>query len=202
MGGSGRICLPTNSHLGQSGGEVTGLPLKENHPDCSGVAQHALVLGSSDHVQSDPTEPAQPVDTAFQSDPSQKSDTSKSPCMAHRATAIEEQGFSEAVAARIEAPQRGSTRSLYEAKWTIFTKGKKSYASSKQDLQGQTEVKFQADKRGRVRQYGQQLKSVYSKFLILMDLNLTFKKLLFVKIVWQSCISNVQREERRYPKAN
>ena len=30
-------------------------------------------------------------------------------------------GFSEAVAARIEAPQRGSTRSVFEAKWTIFT---------------------------------------------------------------------------------
>ena len=65
MGGSGRLCLPTSSHLGQSGGEVTGLPLQENHSDCTGVAQHALVLGSSDHVQSDPTEPAQPVDTAF-----------------------------------------------------------------------------------------------------------------------------------------
>ena len=33
-----------------------------------------------------------------------------------------EQGFSEAVAARIEAPQRRSTRSVYEAKWAIFTK--------------------------------------------------------------------------------
>ena len=122
MGGSGRIRLPTSSHLGQSGGEVTGLPLQENHSDCSGVAQHALVLGSSDHVQSDPTEPAQPVDTTFQSDPSQKSDKLKSPCMAPRASAIKEQGFSEAVATRIEAPQRGSTRSVYEAKWTIFTK--------------------------------------------------------------------------------
>ena len=48
MGGPGRIRLPTSSHLGQSG-EVTGLPLQENHSDCSGVAQHALVLGSSDH---------------------------------------------------------------------------------------------------------------------------------------------------------
>ena len=37
-------------------------------------------------------------------------------------SAIKEQGFSEAVAARIEAPQRRSTRSVYEAKWTIFTK--------------------------------------------------------------------------------
>ena len=39
-----------------------------------------------------------------------------------RALAIKEQGFSEEVAARIEAPQRGSTRSVYEEKWTIFTK--------------------------------------------------------------------------------
>ena len=44
MGGSGRICLPTSSHLGQSGGEVAGLPMQENHSDCSGVTQHALVL--------------------------------------------------------------------------------------------------------------------------------------------------------------
>ena len=42
--------------------------------------------------------------------------------MAHRTSAIKEQGFSEAVAARIEALQRGLTRSVYEAKWTIFTK--------------------------------------------------------------------------------
>ena len=52
----------------------------------------------------------------------QKSDKSKSPCMAPRASAIKEQGFSEAVAERIEAPQRRSTRSVYEGKWTIFTK--------------------------------------------------------------------------------
>ena len=45
------------------------------------------------------------VNTALQSDPSQKSDKSKSPCVAPRASAIKEQGFSEAVAARIEAPQ-------------------------------------------------------------------------------------------------
>ena len=125
MGGSGRICLPTSSHLGQSGGEVAGLPMQENHSDCSSVAQHALVLGLSDHVQSDPTEPAflaQPVNTALQSDPSQKSNKPKSPYMAPRATAIKEHGFSEAVAARMEAPQRGSTRSIYEAKWAIFTK--------------------------------------------------------------------------------
>ena len=117
MGGSGCICLPTSSHLGQSSREVAGLPMQQNHPDCSGMGQHAfgcgMVLGSSDHVQADLTEPAllvQPVTTALQSDPSQKSDKPKSPCTAHRATSVKEQGFSEAVAARIEAPQRGSTR--------------------------------------------------------------------------------------------
>ena len=77
MGGSGRIRLPTSSHLGQSGGEVAGLPMQETNFYCSGVAQHALVLGSRGHVQPNPSEPtqsAQPVNTALQSDPSQKSD--------------------------------------------------------------------------------------------------------------------------------
>ena len=71
---------------------------------------------------SQPAQPAQSADTALQSDPSQKSDKPKSPCLAPRATKIKEQGFSETVAARIEAPQRRSTRSVYEAKWAIFTK--------------------------------------------------------------------------------
>ena len=103
MGGSGRIRLLTSSHIGQTG-EIAGLPMQENHSDCSGVAQHALVLGSSGHVQPNPTEPAQPAkpfNAAFQSDPSQQPD--KSACMAPRVSAIKEKGFSEAVAARIEA---------------------------------------------------------------------------------------------------
>ena len=122
MGGSGCIRLPTDRHIGQSSGEASGLPVQETHSDCPGVAQHALVLGPGDNVQSGPSLPAQSADTALQSDPSQKSDKSKSPCLAPRATKIKEQGFSEAVAARIEAPPRKSTRSVYEAKWTIFTK--------------------------------------------------------------------------------
>ena len=99
--------------------------MQETHFDCPGLAQHALVWGLSDHVQSGPSQPAQPAqaaNTALQSDPSQKSDKPKSPCLAPRASKIKEQGFSKAVAARIVAPQRGSTRSVYEAKWTIFTK--------------------------------------------------------------------------------
>ena len=36
MGGSGRLRLPTNSHLAQRGGEVAGHPMQENHSDCPG----------------------------------------------------------------------------------------------------------------------------------------------------------------------
>ena len=125
MGRSGCIRLPTDRHIEQSGGEATGLPVQKTHSDCAGMAQHALVLGSSGHVQSGPSQSAQPAQSAnaaLQSDSSQKSDKSKSPCLAPRAAKIKEQGFSEAVAARIEAPQRKSTRSVYEAKWTLFTK--------------------------------------------------------------------------------
>ena len=125
VGGTGPLCFPTSSHLGQSGGEVAGLPLQQNHSDCSRVAQHALVLGSSGTVQPDPTVPSQhskPIVSTIQPGSTQEPVKSESTRLAPRASAIKEQGFSEAVAARIEAPQRGSTRSVYEAKWTIFTK--------------------------------------------------------------------------------
>ena len=123
LGWYGPICFPTSSHLGQSGGEVIGLPMQQNHTDCTRVAQHALVLGSS--VQSDPTVSAQPTQlgvSAIQPDPAQEPVKPEPTCLVPRATAIKEQGFSEAVAVQIEAPQRGSTGSVYEAKWTIFTK--------------------------------------------------------------------------------
>ena len=120
MGGSGHVCLPTSSHLGQSGGEVTRLPMQETclfapvRPNRPGFGD-LMAISSSDS-----TESAQLVNTALQSDPSQKSGNSESPYMAPRATTMEEQGFSEAVVARIEAPQRGSIRSVNDPKWCII----------------------------------------------------------------------------------
>ena len=73
--------------------------MQQNHTDCTRVAQHALVLGSSGNVQSDPTVPAQPGGSAIQSDPAQEPVKPEPTCLAPRATAIKEQGFSEAVAA-------------------------------------------------------------------------------------------------------
>ena len=102
MGRTGSVCLPTSSHLGQSGGEVTGLPLQQNHTDCTGMAQHALVLGSSGNVQPDSPVSAQHTQSsvsAIQPGPTQEPVKSESTCLAPRATAIKEQGFSEAMAA-------------------------------------------------------------------------------------------------------
>ena len=90
MGRSGCVCIPTCSHNGQSGGDVAGHPMQKDNPDCPRVAKHDLVWGPSRHVQSNFSEPAnstQSADTTLQSDPSQKSDKPKSPCMAPRASA-------------------------------------------------------------------------------------------------------------------
>ena len=96
--------------------------MEENHSDCSRMAQHALFLGPSDNVKSNTIVSAQTAHTIIQSDLIQESVKPKSTCLAPRASAIKEQGFSEAVSAQIEALQRGSTRSVCEAKWDIFTK--------------------------------------------------------------------------------
>ena len=60
--------------------------------------------------------------TALQRSPSHEPQQSESTCLAPRASIIQEQGFSDKVAARIEAPQRLSTRAVYKSKWAIFVK--------------------------------------------------------------------------------
>ena len=118
--------------------------MQQDNPDCPRVAQNALVLGSSGNVQSDPTVSAQhtqPGVPAIQPGSSQEPVKSESSCWAPRASAIKEQGFTEAVAARIKTPQTGSTRSVYEAKWTISYKW---YHSNRVDFRA-TPLKAIAD---------------------------------------------------------
>ena len=102
LGGPGPIRLPTGSYLGQSGGEAPGLPLQQNNSDCTRVAQHGLVLGPGNNVKPDPTVSAQhtqPSVSVIQPGPSQEPVEAEPTCLAARASAIKEQGFSEAVAA-------------------------------------------------------------------------------------------------------
>ena len=76
--------------------------MQQDYTDCTGVAQHALVLGSSGHVQSDPivsAQSAQSGDSTIQPNPAQEPVKPEPTCLAPRTAAIKEQGFSEAVAA-------------------------------------------------------------------------------------------------------
>ena len=95
MAGSYPFAFPSVAILGKvvekSGREVAGLQMQEYHPDCSRVAQHALVLGPRDHVGPNPILPAQlaqSVDSAIQSDPSQKSVKPETSFLSRRASAI------------------------------------------------------------------------------------------------------------------
>ena len=59
--------------------------MQENHPGFSGVAKHALLLGSGGYVKQNAAVPAQSGETTLQSDATQKSIKPKSPCLAPRA---------------------------------------------------------------------------------------------------------------------
>ena len=119
LGEPGHVCLSPSVVTGQGGQQTIG----PSDPNSPGLAQHAMVLESGGTVVPDssfPTHSSRPSDTAIQQGASQESDQSKPSRLAPRAEAIKEQGFSSPVASRIEAPQRSSTRTVYEAKWSVF----------------------------------------------------------------------------------
>ena len=53
---------------------------------------------------------------------SQQSAIPQPPFLLSRSEQLQEQGVSSEVAERIAAPQRSSTRSIYQAKWALFEK--------------------------------------------------------------------------------
>ena len=108
LGKPGHVCLSPSSSAGQSSQQAVRPSLQKSDLDSSGLAQHAMVLGLGD--------------SAVQQGSSQQSNQPKPSRMAPRAEAIKEQGFSSPVASRIEAPQRSSTRTVYEAKWSVFVR--------------------------------------------------------------------------------
>ena len=115
------LSLPAQSgHIqtGESG-------ISQNDLNRSGLAQHVLVLGPDQSIKSDSLQSSlgeEPVDSTVQRPSPQELESSESACLAPRASSIRRQGFSEEVAARIEAPQRSSTRAVYKSKWAIFVK--------------------------------------------------------------------------------
>ena len=91
--------------------------MSQNDPACTGMAQHAMILGSGQHVSSKSPHPfkgGEFVNPTVQSVSAQGSLQPESTCLAARAS------FSDEVATRVEAAQRHSTRAVYESKWTRF----------------------------------------------------------------------------------
>ena len=125
LGRPGHVPFPSSVSNGEGGQQAVRSLVSQSNPDCSGMAQHALVLGPSGAVgdgSSLSSTPSRSSDPTFQQGTSQGSGKPKSPCLAPRAQTIREQGFSSPVASRIEAPQRRSTRAVYEAKWALFVR--------------------------------------------------------------------------------
>ena len=125
VGGPGCLCLPSNSSAGTGGLQACGPQVPSTHSDCPRVAKHALVLGPGQHVSSNSSlspKGEEFVNPAIQSVSAQGPIQPEPPCMAPRAEAIQQAGFSEEVAAQIEVPQRRSTRGVYESKWAVFVR--------------------------------------------------------------------------------
>ena len=125
MGESGCVRLSSSIRTQPSNFQVDESRLSQNDSDRPRVAQLALVLGPGQSIDSDPLQPSTAKgssDTTIQRPSSQEPQQSESTCLAPRASSIQEQGFSGEVAARIEAPQRSSTRAVYKSKWAIFVK--------------------------------------------------------------------------------
>ena len=125
LGDSGCVCLSSSFPTQTSNLKGSRSGLSQNDSDSPRVAQHALVLGpgqsvSSDSIQAPPS--TRSSDSALQRSCSQQSQQFESTCLAPRAGVIQEQGFSDEVAARIEAPQRHLTRAIYKSRWAIFVK--------------------------------------------------------------------------------
>ena len=125
LGGSGSVCLSSGSSVDKCPDQSCQSSLQEDDNSGPGLAQHALVLGPGGDVLPNSgfsfQSPRSP-DSAVQRQPSQGSSKFELSCLAPRAQNIREQGFSDQVAERIEAPQRRSTRSVYEAKSVAFVR--------------------------------------------------------------------------------
>ena len=122
---SGCLCFSSGGSPREGGLQVDRSGIPQSHSHCTRMAQHVMVLGSGQHVSTNSPKAAESresIDSTIQSVSSQGPSQSESACMAPRAFAIQQAGFSEEVATRIEAPQRRSTRAIYESKWSVFVR--------------------------------------------------------------------------------
>ena len=124
LGGSGRLCvLSSGSH--SSGDSKDNHLQVQNHHDCTRVGRDVLVLGSGGSVHETPSKASfvgESVDSTVQQQTSQQSSLFEPSCLASGVSLEGSRGFSEEVAKRIKEPQRQSSRTIYESRWSIFGK--------------------------------------------------------------------------------
>ena len=122
MGGTRELCLLSNSSHTKNDSKDENLCLPN---DCNSprVARDELVLGSTRtfHKTSTITSSlGNSSQTTIQSEVPSKSPIPQSACLASGFKAKSPQKFSKSVAERIKAPQRFSSRRVYESRWTVL----------------------------------------------------------------------------------
>ena len=125
LGGPGNICISPSVPFGQGDQQAVGSPVQKSNPNSPRLAQHSMVLGPSGSVVPDThfsPKPPRCGDSTVQRGSSQGSSQPQPSRLAPRAEVIKKQGFSSPVVLCIEAPQRCSTRTIYEAKWSVFVR--------------------------------------------------------------------------------
>ena len=122
LGRPRRLCLLSSSHPATSNSKNNNIPMQDDSTG-SRVARDAMVLGSGGSLdQGTPTAPSL-EDTSeaatFQQVPQQRG-VPESTCVASGFQESNSGRFSSEVAERIKAPQRESSRKVYQSRWTIY----------------------------------------------------------------------------------
>ena len=124
LGGSGRLCFLSSGHPAPVSSKDGHLQV-QGHCHSTRVAGDALVLGSGGIVNQDPTEASSTSESpkaTLQSQIPQESGVSESACLVLGHQQENQGGLSVEVTDRIKAPQRESSRRVYDSRWAIFQK--------------------------------------------------------------------------------
>ena len=116
------LCLPFDGSPSQGDPKSQAIQFPD-HRTSPRLARDALVLGPSAALNRDPTSTSS-VKNSSETVPQlcvpQQSTASQPPHLVSRSGQLQEQGFSVEVTERIAAPQRLSTRTIYQSKWALF----------------------------------------------------------------------------------
>ena len=125
LNGSHCLCFPSNGSPSQGDPKNQAMPLP-NHSNSPRLARDALVLGPSAALNRDPTA-APCVDNTPQAVPQlrvpQQPAAPQPPRLVSRSVQLQEQGFSVEVTERLAAPQRSSTRTIYQSSGPYLKNG-------------------------------------------------------------------------------